>query len=137
MNRRQHARLARQIIEACGGLIEAASACRVGKSQLADYQSPHGDGFMPADVIADLEAYCASPIYSRALFEARPDQALSRDLKEEACEAAEAAMTLQSKIRLAAADGVLTPREREALARAHAEAEAQLRDVGQLLAGEG
>jgi hypothetical protein len=72
VNRRAHALAARRLIAACGGLIEAAAACRVGKSQLADYQAAEGLGFMPADVMADLEAYCGSPIYSRMLVEARP-----------------------------------------------------------------
>lgn len=136
MNRRQHARLARQLIEAAGGLIEAASACRVGKSQLAEYQSPHGEGFMPADVIADLEAHCGTPIYSRALFEARPEAGEARDLKEETCEAVEAAADLMRDVRLATIDGRLTATERDRLARVHARATAELAEVGEILARE-
>jgi hypothetical protein len=48
--------LARVLIEKSGGL-EAAAAClrgRVGRSQLANYQSPHHDQFMPVDVAARL-----------------------------------------------------------------------------------
>jgi len=131
-----HARLARQLIEACGGLAEAADVCRVRKSALGDYQSPHGEGFMPADVIADLEAHCGQAIYSRALFEARPEAAAARNLTEEACEAAEAAAALQREVRLSTGDGVLTPRERDALVKMHAQAERQLREVGQLLASD-
>ncbi len=54
MNSRHHARLARQLIDACGGLDEAVRECRVGKSALSDYQNPHITAFMPADVMADL-----------------------------------------------------------------------------------
>ncbi|MFH5924575.1 phage regulatory CII family protein [Roseomonas xinghualingensis] len=48
--------LARVLIEKAGGL-EAAAAClrgRVGRSQLANYQSPHHDQFMPVDVAIRL-----------------------------------------------------------------------------------
>lgn len=74
MNSRRHANLARQLIERCGDLDEAADACRVGRSNLSDYQNPHKPATMPADVIFALEAYCGEPIYSRALFESRPAQ---------------------------------------------------------------
>ncbi|MCX7585041.1 hypothetical protein [Phenylobacterium sp. 58.2.17] len=133
MNRRQHARLARQLIEACGGLVEASGACRVGKSQLGECQNPHGDSYLPADVIFDLEAYCGKPIYSRALFEARPEVVQAKNLIDEACGAAEAAMKLQATVRLAASDGDLTPNEIETIARVHREAEEEVRDVGHLI----
>ena len=48
--------LARDLIEKAGGL-DAAAAClrgRVGRSQLANYQSPNHEQFMPADVICRL-----------------------------------------------------------------------------------
>ncbi|MFN4296769.1 MAG: hypothetical protein ACK4FB_07985 [Brevundimonas sp.] len=72
MNPKRHAKLARDLIDACGGLDEAAHNCRVGKSSLSDYQLPQISTTMPADVIADLEAYCGEPIYSRELAAARP-----------------------------------------------------------------
>ncbi len=133
MNRRAHALAARRLIAACGGLIEAAAACRVGKSQLADYQAAEGLGFMPADVMADLEAYCGAPTYSRMLVEARPCGPDSQDLAREACDAAEAAGRLQRGARLAADDGDLSERERRELAKIYAEALEQLRQVGDLL----
>lgn len=138
MNRRFHARLARQLIEACGGLEEAMSVCRVGRSQLSDSQVPHGVAFLPADVIHDLEQHCGQTIYSRALYEARPAAIQVHDLREEVSEATEAVADLQREVRLATRDGVLTPNEQERLARKYAEAEAQLRDVGALInAGNG
>ncbi|MCA6311658.1 hypothetical protein [Phenylobacterium sp.] len=133
MNRRAHALAARRLIAACGGLVEAAAACRVGKTQLADYQAADGDGFMPADVMADLEAYCGAPAYSRMLVEARPCGPDSQDLAREACDAAEAAGRLQRGARLAADDGDLSERERRELAKIYAEALEQLRQVGDLL----
>jgi len=135
LNRRRHAMLARQLLEACGTLAEAsaATARRISVPQLSDYQSPHGESFMPADVMADLEAYCGKPLYSRALFEARPDVAEALDLVAEACEAAEGVTDLQRAVRLAASDGVITPAERTRLERQHAKATEELRDVGLVL----
>lgn len=135
MNRRKHAMLARMLIAACGTLAEAsvATARRISVAQLSDYQSATGESFMPADVIADLEAYCGEPLYSRALFEARPDSAAARDLVAEACEAAEEVSTLQREIRKAATDGKITPAERTRLQRRHAEATRNLAEVGEVL----
>lgn len=133
MNRRAHALAARRLVAACGGLMEAAAACRVGKTQLADYQSAEGVGFMPADVMADLEAYCGAPIYSRMLVEARPAGPETFDLAREACDAAEAAGRLQRGARQAADDGAITERERRELVDIYAEALDQLRQVGALL----
>ncbi len=46
---------ARRQIKASGGLEAAAAITRVGKSELAHYQSPnHPSRFMPVDVLADL-----------------------------------------------------------------------------------
>lgn len=139
MNRRKHAMLARMLIAACGTLAEAASACRISVPQLSDYQSATGESFMPADVIVDLEAYCGARIYSRALFEACPQQQVARDLVEEACDAAEGACDLQRQIRLAAADGVITPAERTRLERQHAQVTRELAELGEVLgrAGDG
>lgn len=129
MNPRQHARLARALIDACGGLAEASEACGTSKSVLSTYQNPEEHATMSARVIADLEAYCGEPLYSRALFEARPSAADARDLLDEACEAAEAVAGFQRKVRLATRDGQITPRERDDLARTGAEAVEQLREA--------
>jgi len=134
MNRRTHARHARRLIEACGGLLEAAEACRVGKSALADYQNPHGEGYAPADVIADLEAHCGQKIYSRALFEEGGESVEARDLKDAASEATEEVVSLQRRVRLATADGVVTPAERERILREQSKAEQSVRNIGHLLA---
>lgn len=68
MNQRQHAALARALIKHCGGLEEAESNCRVSMASLSRYQGPDHTDAMPADVMADLEAYCGKPIYSQALY---------------------------------------------------------------------
>jgi hypothetical protein len=135
MNRRKHAMLARMLIAACGTLAEASRATErnISVPQLSDYQSATGESYMPADVIADLELYCGEPIYSRALFETRPECAEARDLVNEACEAAEGVALLQREVRLAAVDGKITPAERTRLQRRHAEAMQELAEVGDVL----
>jgi hypothetical protein len=94
MNARRHARLASDLIAACGGLEEAAAACRVGKSSLSDYQNAVLTAFMPADVIDDLQAYCGDALYSRALTEERPSEPTRGDVMVETHEAVQAAAAL-------------------------------------------
>jgi hypothetical protein len=112
MHPRQHALLARQLISACGGLVEAAEHCRLKKSRLSDFQDPIGADFMTADVIADLEAYCGEPIYSRALMEARPSAQEAKGLMVEACELTEGVAAFQKLARQAAKDGRISAVER-------------------------
>lgn len=94
MNSRRHASLARQLIDACGGLEEAARECRVGKSTLSDYQNVSEPATMPADVMADLEAYCGEPIYSGAIADCRPHAVLPADALTETHETVQAAAAL-------------------------------------------
>jgi hypothetical protein len=89
---RRHAKLARQLIDACGGLSEAAENCDREKSSLSLYQTGHA--FMPADVIADLEEYCGQNIYSVALAAARPTVTAEHDPLTESFELATAVADL-------------------------------------------
>ena len=136
MNRRQHATYARLLISRCGGLVEAAGlpSCRIGKSQLAECQSPELETYMPADVIVALEAHCGERIYSQAMFEASEDAVAARDLREEAGEAIEAVADLHKEVRLATRDGRLTPAERARLAKLQASAAREVAEVGEILA---
>ena len=129
MNPRQHALLARRLIERCGGLDEAAKACRVGRSVLSQCQTTGSGAFMAADVMADLEAYCGEPLYSRALVENRPCMNMSTDLLKEACEVVEAAAELLRDTRAALKDGGLSEVEKDQLRKRVAEIVDQLRDV--------
>lgn len=125
----RHALLARQLIAACGGTDEAATACRLNRSRLFEIQQPSAEAaFMPADVIADLEAYCGEALYSRALAEARPTRAPATSALAEACDAVEAAARLLAVTRAAAADGKLTAQELRSIETAAADLEEQLRE---------
>lgn len=137
MTAKAHAHHARRLIAACDGLEDAAAACRASVSSLSRYQIAGSGQFMPADVIADLEAYCGQPLYSAALAEARPASVGAKDLMQEGCEAAESASDLQRHIRQALSDGELSPREKGELAKLVAAAKAELADVEALLLGEG
>lgn len=99
MNARTHARLARNLIAACGGLEEAAGACRLKRSRLSQCCDPGGGAWLTADAIADLEAHCGEPIYSRTLFEAQAATVAARSLVDEACDASEIAALIQSLAR--------------------------------------
>lgn len=84
---------------------------------------------MPADVIADLEAYCGDPIYSQALLEARPGYVETAGLLSEACETTELAARLQALVRRVGQPGKLTRRERDEIADDVGKIEAQLRAI--------
>lgn len=117
----RHAYLARVLIRACDGLEEAAAACRVGKSQLANFQDaervqdPERAQYMPADVIADLEAYCGQPLYSKEIFEARPAAIDTSTMMEEALGGLKAMTEVVGQVAAATADGVITELERRQL----------------------
>lgn len=52
----------RELVKQAGGVDAAAGITRPGRSTLSDYGNPgHEDVFMPADVIADLEAATGLP----------------------------------------------------------------------------
>lgn len=127
LSHREHARLAGDLIDACGGLEEAARACRVRRSALSGYQNPNDPSTMPADVMDALETYAdQGPTYSGAIAERRMFPASTANLGEVACELSEQSLQMQSLIRRALADGRLSPREIDAIAEAERDAEAAL-----------
>lgn len=126
MNEREHARLARELIDACGGLDEAGRACGLSKPVLSNYQQAHHASTMPAKVIACLERYCGKAIYSAALFDLVDARADGGCLRELVCSLTEAAAGLQHRVREAMADERLTPRELDEIARAERLAEEAL-----------
>ncbi|MDR3514061.1 MAG: hypothetical protein P4L73_20690 [Caulobacteraceae bacterium] len=117
MEARQHAHLARLLVAACGGVDEVVrnQACRLKASRLYDCMDPTTPGSMPVDVVADLEAYCGDPLYSRALVAARPHAPEPGPLIEEACESCEAAASLQRLVRTSLKDGHLSFNETQAI----------------------
>lgn len=137
LDARRHAYLARELIKACGGLVAAAGACRLSRSQLSSITDPATTSFMPADVMADLEAYCGEPLYSRALVEARPAERDLQDFLTEILEGSEAMLGLQAFVRLELRGGhvnQLDERRRRELAHRLITLGKELRDV--LVAGD-
>jgi hypothetical protein len=127
LSHREHARLARELIEACGGLEEAARACRVRKSALSGYQNAEDASTMPADVMDALEEYAGQgPIYSGAIAERRMFPTPVGCLADLACELSEQSLQTQGVIRRALADNRLTPREIDQIAEAERDAEEAL-----------
>ena len=127
LSHREHARLAHDLIEACGGLDEASRACRVGKSSLSTYQCAHEPATMPADVIDCLQQYAKrGPLYSSRLSENCEVPAVTGCLKEMACDLAKESMDVLTAIREALADGRLSGNDLDAIAAAERDAEAAL-----------
>lgn len=126
ISHREHARLAGELVEASGGLEEAARACRVRKSALSGYQTPHDPSTMPADVIADLERHCGRSIYSAALFDLCKAPTITGCIKEMALDLAQEAQDAVASVRLALADGTLSNNDLDAIAAAERDARTAL-----------
>jgi len=116
MNSRQHASLAKRLIDACGGLAEASENCRVNKSVLSDYQCPHKSSTMPADVMLDLQGYCGEPIYTNALVRASDPVLASADVETDSLSALEHMAHFAKEYRKAKSDGLITAQEERSLA---------------------
>jgi hypothetical protein len=60
----------RQLINAAGGAVAAATATRGDHQSISRYGSAHPDNadrFMPIDVLADLESECEQPVLTKEL----------------------------------------------------------------------
>lgn len=112
---REHAHMARSLIDACGGVDEILRqdppVCRRHRSQLFEYRN--GKAMMPADVMSDLEAYAGEPIYSRVLVERRPARPADACPREAALDHSVRSGGLQALLREVLRDGVVTLRERD------------------------
>jgi len=108
--------LTSKLIDRCGGLAEASNACEqlarhYSAPQLSRCQTVGSGCYMPLDIIAALERYCGDPIVSSALVgraAAKPENGVLADL---ACSFNEQAGDVQRHIRVALADGRLSPNE--------------------------
>ena len=131
MSNARHASLVAQLYAACGGVpdIVAAQACRLDKTRLYEFKEPKAGAYMPADVIADLEAYCGDPIYSRAMLEHRPAAVHAKALLTETMETAEVSVALMSVVRKATEDGDVDPAERRAIDKLLVALEEQVRET--------
>ena len=130
MTPREHARLARELIAAAGGLEEASRACRVSRPVLSTYQNPaRDDCFMPADVMAALQAYVGRSIYSDAVSALTKATPVTGCLKELAFDLAQESMDVVTAVREALADDRLSANDLDAISRAERDAEAALERV--------
>ncbi len=121
----------RDLIDACGGARRAAEHTRIEQPQLDRYAAlDKPREFMPADVVADLEALCGKPYVTEALaeiqgfgLEALPNTSRSVvdievlvTVAKETTEAVAAGWAARSKGQLNAADRTSLHREiREAM----------------------
>ncbi|WP_292052078.1 MULTISPECIES: hypothetical protein [unclassified Brevundimonas] len=107
----------RQLIAECGGLEEAAAACKeecrpYSVQQLSRCQNPRAADMLPLDIQDCLEAYCGRPVISQALTVARPHTGTVGELRDESSEVTETAALLQRRIRESLAnDGEIDPVE--------------------------
>jgi hypothetical protein len=124
---REHARLAGDLIEACGGLLESSRACRVSEGVLSTYQNPNRpECNMPADVMADLEKHAGRAIYSSFIRRNLGQQVEPGCLRDLGCLLTEEGADFQSYIRRALADGRLSANEIDEARRELAQAESVL-----------
>jgi len=124
---REHARLAGDLIDACGGLAEASRTCRVSEGVLSTYQNPNRpECNMPADVMADLEKHCGQAAYSGFIRRNLGLTVEPGNLRDLGCLLTEEGADFQSYIRRALADGRLTPNEIDEARRELAQAETVL-----------
>lgn len=136
MTPREHALLARMLIDACGGIDESAAACKaagwqIERSQMSNYQNPNHRSSMSCEVKDILELYCGKPLYTRAMLEQHQvEQDEVESLVDEVSDATECVAALQAAVRKAAKDDKFTPTEIELIKRLYRKALEELRDAG-------
>ena len=97
---RAHAHLARELISACGGVVEAALHCTLEKSRLQDFRDPKKKATMPWPVIHDLEAYSGRERqYANAMASWVGSEPGGGNLKDESCDLSETALRIQAVVR--------------------------------------
>lgn len=116
MNDRLLALLTSKLIDRCGGLSEASTACEqlsrhYSITQLSRCQTVGSGCFLPLDILAALESYCGDPVVSSGLVSRASVKVETADLLTSACEAAEEGSDVLRVIRAAIRDGKLSRRE--------------------------
>jgi NTP pyrophosphatase (non-canonical NTP hydrolase) len=129
--------MTRLLIERAGGLDAAAAATRVGRSQLANYYSPHHDQFAPVDVVARLEDIAEEPMLTeellrrRGLVASKPQGSASASIHTGLAALAGEMCELHRAYAEGLADGQLCDKDRAAMER---ELQDVMRQAGNLLA---
>lgn len=114
MNPAWHSTQARRLIRSVGGVEAAAAIGGVSHQCISNYQNAHVRAFMPAHIIAALEAEAGTPIYSAALVNLVSPEP-SRSLLSDALALGCIAGRLPQEIHEAQSDGRLDEAERRAL----------------------
>lgn len=102
------------LIKACGGLEQAARHCRARKSSLSNYASElHPESFIPADVLADLEAYSGKLLITFILAQnaAKPPEPEAPNPHKTVAELATKLGHFATEVEDAMSDGELSPAE--------------------------
>lgn len=122
MNPKDHARAARRLIDDCGGLdacvtILKAAGRRGGRTLLSNYQTGREGATMSAEIMALLQADCGKPTYSDTISSAFAIPSVVGPLDEAVFDVSEEALAMQGRARDALADGELSARELDMLAK--------------------
>jgi hypothetical protein len=114
----------RDLVKACGGLVRAGSVCGFSKTEVGRWQAVAEADLIPLVAIVRLEADCGLPIVTAALAELQGHTLTPTDggLECGSVFAAHAKVlgavgAVASHIAEAAADGIVTPGEAEAIDR--------------------
>lgn len=115
MNLRQHAILAKRLIDAVGGVKTAEHVGRLKSTMLYRAQDTNDVYCLPVDVMCALEAEAGQPLYSRAISQAAPDVTGCADLTGGAISLGADAAQLAACVHSALADGTVSNIERDDL----------------------
>lgn len=110
----------KQAVTAVGGIDAAASATRVGRSQIADYYNRNSPQVVPADVAVALDQCAEHPHILSAMAHAEgyailPIRVGDGDIAQDMQDIALGAGDLMSETVRVLADGIVTEDERHAL----------------------
>lgn len=117
MQLRQHAYLARELQDACGGPdaclnILEVSPFPIGRTHLYDTRDPSTPRTMPIGSVEVLEGVCQRKIYTAVLCARQAAPSDAQCAVSEACELTETVATVQRLVREAAKDDDISENEK-------------------------
>jgi hypothetical protein len=115
MNQRQHALLAKQLVDKVGGVKTAAHITELGKTAIYRACDPNDSYALTMPRVVALENYAGTALYSKACAAALTTAPVDLDLTHESMDLNVFAATLSRNTHAALADGRLSNRERDQL----------------------